>query len=65
MPNQSLDKEMDLHNNEMGRKFYLELQNASEAEIIRFLKSKTAEAVQIKTVEETNNLKDVLVYIEE
>jgi len=65
MPNEPLEMAMDLHNNEMGRKFYLELQNASEAEIIRFLESRTAVAVQIKTVEETSSLKDGLVYIEE
>lgn len=65
MPNKPLEMEMDLHNNEMGRKFYLELQNASEAEIIQFLEAKAEEAVQIKTVEETENLKDFLVYIEE
>jgi len=65
MPNEPLEMAMDLHNNEMGRKFYLELQNASESEIIQFLKAETKEAVKIKTVEETVNLKEVLVYIEE
>jgi len=56
---------MDLHNNKMGRKYFFELQDASEEEIIEFLKLKLEEAVQIKTVEETENLKDFLVYIEE
>lgn len=65
MPNPPLEMEMDLHNNMMGRKFYLELQDASEEKIIEFLKVKLEEAVQIKTVEETENLKDFLVYIEE
>lgn len=65
MPNKPLEMEMDLHNNEMGRKFYLELQKASEEEVIKFLKAKAEEAVQIKTIEETKNLKDFLVYIEE
>ncbi len=65
MPNAPLETEMDLHNNEMGRKFYLELQNTPEAEIIQFVKAKTEEAVQIKTVGEIANSKDFLVYIEE
>jgi len=65
MPNPPLEMEMDLHNNMMGRKFYLELQDASEEKIIEFLKVKLEEAVQIKVVEETENLKDFLVYIEE
>src|SRR5690554_1889853 len=65
MPNPPLEMEMDLHNNMMGRKFYLELQDASEEKIIKFLKVKLEEAVQIKVVEETENLKDFLVYIEE
>lgn len=65
MPNPPLEMEMDLHNNKMGRKYFFELQDASEEEIIEFLKLKLEEAVQIKTVEETKNLKDFLVYIEE
>ncbi|WP_073215080.1 DUF6973 domain-containing protein [Aequorivita viscosa] len=65
MPNPPLEMEMDLHNNMMGRKLYLELQDASEEKIIEFLKVKLEEAVQIKTVEETENLKDFLVFIEE
>lgn len=65
MPNPPLEMEMDLHNNMMGRKFFFELQNASEEKVIEFLKLKLEEAVQIQTVEETKNLKDFLVYIEE
>ena len=65
MPNPPLEREMDLHNNMLGRKYFFELQDASEEEIIQFLKVKIGEAVQIKTVEETENLKDFLVYIEE
>lgn len=64
MPNPPLEREMDLHNNMMGRKYFIELQDASEEKIIDFLKLKLEEAVQIKTVEETENLKDFLVYIE-
>lgn len=65
MPNEALEKEMDLHNNEVGRIFFPELQTSSEEEIIQFLKKEMKKAVQIKSVEETENLRGVLVYIKE
>lgn len=63
MPNEPLEMEMDLHNNEVGRKFFRELKNSSEEEIIEFLSKKAEKAVKIKTVEETKNLNNTLVYI--
>lgn len=65
MPNPPLEKEMDLHNNELGRQFFFQLYGASKEEIIEFLKDKTEKAVKIETVEEIEKLKQVLVYIDE
>lgn len=63
MPNNPLEREMDLHNNGIGRKFFRKLRNSSEEEIIQFLKEKASEAVKIKSVEDTQELKEKLVYI--
>lgn len=65
MPNDPLEKEMDLHNNEVGRIFFPEIQTSTEEEIISFLKKEMKKAVRIKTVEESEDFKEVLVYIKE
>lgn len=65
MPNPPLERTMDLHNNKIGRKFFPNLMDSSEEEIISFLKRKLNDAVLIKTVEETEDLENVLVYLVE
>ena len=55
---------MDLHNNQMGNLFFEEVKHNSEAEIVSFLKQKASEAVKISTIEEVENYKIKLVYIE-
>jgi|26BtaG_2_1085354.scaffolds.fasta_scaffold00005_167 CRISPR/Cas system-associated endonuclease Cas3-HD len=65
MPNRPLEKAMDLHNNEVGRIFFPELQDSSKEEIIEYLEKKASEAVKIKTVEDVTDFKGVLVYLEE
>lgn len=65
MPNDPLEKEMDLHNNEVGRICFPEIQTSSDEKIIQYLTNKAEDAVQIKSVEETENFKGILVYIEE
>jgi len=62
-PNKPLEREMDLHNNTIGCNLWLENKNLSEAEFIDFLKEKSAEAKQVKAVEEVANFKEYLVYI--
>ncbi|QAA82111.1 hypothetical protein EI546_10430 [Aequorivita sp. H23M31] len=64
MPNPPLEKEMDLHNNEMGRKYFPELEEASKEEIIHFLMKEIKNAVQIKKEGDTENFKDVMVYMD-
>ena len=64
MPNKPLEREMDLHNNEVGRHFFMELKNSSEEEIILFLNKKAEEAVQVSSVEEAQKFKNVMVCLE-
>ncbi|PHR13661.1 MAG: hypothetical protein COA40_03630 [Aequorivita sp.] len=63
-PNEALERAMDLHNNQMGNLFFEEVKHNSEAEIVSFLKQKASEAVKISTIEEVENYKIKLVYIE-
>ncbi len=65
MPNRPLERGMDLHNNEVGRSFFMELKTSSEDEIIGFLEKKADKAVKIKTVEDAKGFKNILVYLED
>jgi len=64
MPNEALEEAMDFYNNELGRIYFKQLENASEEEIVSFLKSKMEEAVKVSKVDEIQNFSDKLVYIE-
>ncbi|AFL80807.1 hypothetical protein Aeqsu_1314 [Aequorivita sublithincola DSM 14238] len=64
-PNEPLEHAMDLHNNHVGLSFYEEIKDKNEEEIVSFLKQKASEAVQIETVEEVQNFKNDLVYLNE
>lgn len=63
-PNKALEEAMDLHNNQMGIVYFEDIKNKNEVETISFLKQKASEAVKIETVEEVENFKTKLVYIE-
>jgi hypothetical protein len=63
-PNEALEEAMDLHNNQMGIVFFEEIKYKNEVKTISFLKQKASEAVKIETVEEVENFKTKLVYIE-
>ncbi|MDN3723210.1 hypothetical protein QRD02_02355 [Aequorivita sp. SDUM287046] len=63
MPNNALEEAMDLHNNELGRIYFGELENTSEEEIVHFLKLKMDEAIKISEVSEIQNHRHNLVYI--
>ena len=62
-PNSTLDRCMDLHNNEIGRNFLDNLITSSEEETITFLKQKAAQAKQINNPEDVDM--ENLVYISE
>ncbi|WP_416445482.1 DUF6973 domain-containing protein [Leeuwenhoekiella sp. A16] len=62
-PNKPLEREMDLHNNAIGCNLWMENKTRSESEFIALLRQKSAEAKQVKTVEEIKDFKENLVYI--
>ncbi|MCG2417603.1 hypothetical protein K8089_01115 [Aequorivita sp. F47161] len=62
-PNEALERTMDLHNNAVGVILFEKIKDKSEAEIVSFLKRKASEAVQIKTVNDVENIETDLIYI--
>ncbi len=68
-PNKPLDKAMDLHNNEVGRELFKEL-NAKSAKpkvnmLIDSLKEKLKSSFKAETISEMDANKEALVYIRE
>lgn len=62
--NEMLDEAMDLHNNALGRMYFLNLIDKSEAEIIDYVMTKMKNAQKVTTVQEMSRFKTSLVYIE-
>lgn len=62
-PNKPIETAMDLHNNEVGRKYFLDLTTYFEEEIITFLKENTQKAKKVTDIKEILNHKDKLVYL--
>lgn len=62
-PNRELPRQMDLHNNQIGRKLFEE-HFSEEIEIISVLKEKMKEAVQISGVGDLEKAQNKLVFIE-
>lgn len=62
-PNGALARQMDLHNNHIGRKIFEE-HFASEIEIISILKEKMEEAVKISDAGDIEKAQNKLVFIE-
>lgn len=48
-PNKPLSRAMDLHNNAMGRKWFLDVHNKSEQEIVSIIMQNLNDAVKIET----------------
>lgn len=46
-PNPPLERKMDLHNNAVGRAFFIQLKNSSIDEVDQFLLKKASEAIKI------------------
>lgn len=63
--NEILDEAMDVHNNTIGRIFFLNHLDQNEEEIITLLEKKSENAQKINCVEETKRSLNVLVYLEE
>ena len=62
-PNSKMEREMDLHNNEIGRKLF-EKSAGSKMAIIDLLKSMMDTAIQIEKPEELQKAKNKLAFIE-
>lgn len=63
--NDPLDRAMDMHNNRMGRSYFLSLLNKNEDEIVHFLQKKTENAQKITKIEDIDTVENLLVYISE
>lgn len=62
-PNIALAREMDLHNNHVGRALFLKQKSTTEKEIIRELKLMLISAIQIESLNEINHHSFELVFI--
>lgn len=64
-PNEELMRNMDLHNNRIGRDFYKSNLNNKLDDLERKLMSKLSDAVLVTSVEEIERIENDLVYLEE
>lgn len=63
--NKITEQVMDLHNNEIGRMLFFDVFDQKQVEIINFLKEKSENAQKITKIDDVDNYKDELVYLEE
>ena len=64
-PNPALEKVMDLHNNQIGRNLYAETKNLTQDAMVKFLKDKASKAKRIFNVEDCENYKSEMIFIED
>jgi hypothetical protein len=64
-PNAPLEKEMDLHNNYIGRKLFIQENEESTDIFVNFLKDKVSSAKRIESIEDIKLYRNDLVYIHE
>jgi hypothetical protein len=64
-PNEPLAKEMDLHNNRLGREAYQQLSEKKVEEIVDFTKAQLNQAVLVKDIKEIPQYSTQLVYLED
>ncbi|MGK0386507.1 MAG: hypothetical protein ACI849_001124 [Patiriisocius sp.] len=63
--NELLDEAMDLHNNTIGRIFFLNHIDKNEEEMIHLLQEMAKKAQKVAKIEEIDYFQNVLVYLEE
>ena len=63
-PNEGLAKEMDLHNNRIGRELFIDSLDKEKEEVVFILQQKTGEAIKIESVEEIEKENNKLVFLE-
>ncbi len=64
-PNAPLEKEMDLHNNHIGRKLFIQENEESVEKFVHFLKEKVENSQLIASIEDIKKHSNSLVHIEE
>jgi len=64
-PNAPLEKEMDLHNNHIGRKLFIQENEESVEKFVNFLKEKVESSQLIASIEDIKKNSNSLVHIEE
>ena len=63
--NTSIEEEMDLHNNAVGRIYFLNLLGKNEAEIIHYISIKIKSAQKVSKIEEMKSYRIEMVFIED
>jgi hypothetical protein len=63
--NTSIEEEMDLHNNAVGRIYFLNLLGKNEAEIIHYMSIKIKSAQKVSKIEEMKSYRIEMVFIED
>jgi len=64
-PNEPLEREMDLHNNHVGRKFFIISEELPLEEAVSRLKEKAEDSKRLKNIEDLKKYSNDLVYIED
>tara|TARA_R110002073_G_scaffold15953_2_gene62120 strand:- start:48280 stop:48768 length:489 start_codon:yes stop_codon:yes gene_type:complete len=64
-PNEELAKEMDLHNNRIGREMYTEVFQKDMNKIVKLMKEKLLEAIQVGAFQDFEKHQNQLVYLED
>ena len=64
-PNEPLEKEMDLHNNYIGRKLFIQENEESVDIFVEILKDKVENSILITKIEDLKDNNNCLVYIQE
>lgn len=59
-----MEEEMDLHNNAVGRIYFLNLLGKNEAEIIHYISIKMKSAQKVSKIEEMKSYRIEMVFIE-
>lgn len=62
--NKPLEEAMDLHNNAVGRIWFLNLIDKNEQEIVAYIKEKTKNAQKVTTITAMNKFRNEMVYLD-
>lgn len=63
--NEVLDQFMDLHNNELGRRWFLDVSRENDEKVTTFLQKKLKSAQKVTKIDETGLIENCLIFISE